>query len=49
MIATINGINLAYTDAGHGTPVVLLRGLDLPQTDGSADALIRDRALDLFR
>jgi len=24
MIATINGINLAYTDAGHGTPVVLL-------------------------
>lgn len=24
MIATINGINLAYTDQGHGTPVVLL-------------------------
>ena len=35
--------------AGEGTPVVLLRGLNLPDTDGSADDLIRPRALDLFR
>jgi hypothetical protein len=29
--------------------VVLLRGLDLPRRDGSAQDLIRERALDLFR
>jgi coenzyme F420-0:L-glutamate ligase/coenzyme F420-1:gamma-L-glutamate ligase len=35
--------------AGEGTPVVLLRGLNLPEADGSAAALIRARELDLFR
>jgi len=35
--------------AGEGTPVVLLRGLNLPAADGSADELIRARELDLFR
>jgi coenzyme F420-0:L-glutamate ligase/coenzyme F420-1:gamma-L-glutamate ligase len=35
--------------ASEGTPVVLLRGLDLPDSQGSADDLIRDRELDLFR
>ena len=39
MIATINGINLAYTDQGRGTPVVLLhafpqnRAMWAPQVD----------------
>ena len=41
--------SLLMGQADEGTPVVLLRGLDLPQTEGSAEALIRDRALDLFR
>ena len=41
--------SLLMGQADEGTPVVLLRGLDLPQNEGSADALIRDRALDLFR
>jgi coenzyme F420-0:L-glutamate ligase/coenzyme F420-1:gamma-L-glutamate ligase len=35
--------------AGEGTPVVLLRGLNLPEADGSAADLIRARELDLFR
>ena len=35
--------------AGEGTPVVLLRGLNLPEADGSATDLIRARELDLFR
>ena len=35
--------------AGEGTPVVLLRGLNFPETDGSANDLIRARELDLFR
>jgi len=35
--------------AGEGTPVVLLRGLNLPDADGSAADLIRARELDLFR
>jgi coenzyme F420-0:L-glutamate ligase/coenzyme F420-1:gamma-L-glutamate ligase len=35
--------------AAEGTPVVLLRGLRLAAADGSADDLIRPRALDLFR
>jgi coenzyme F420-0:L-glutamate ligase/coenzyme F420-1:gamma-L-glutamate ligase len=35
--------------AGEGTPVVLLRGLNLPEADGSASDLIRARELDLFR
>src|SRR3954469_15613407 len=35
--------------AGEGTPVVLLRGLDLPDADGSAADLIRSREIDLFR
>ena len=35
--------------ADEGTPVVLLRGLQLPDADGSAADLIRARELDLFR
>jgi coenzyme F420-0:L-glutamate ligase/coenzyme F420-1:gamma-L-glutamate ligase len=35
--------------AGEGTPVVLLRGLQLPDGDGSAADLHRARELDLFR
>ena len=35
--------------AGEATPVVLLRGLNLPEADGSATDLIRARELDLFR
>jgi coenzyme F420-0:L-glutamate ligase/coenzyme F420-1:gamma-L-glutamate ligase len=35
--------------AGEGTPVVLLHGLNLPATEGSAADLIRARERDLFR
>ncbi len=35
--------------AGEGTPIVLLRGLNLPNADGSAADLIRPREIDLFR
>lgn len=35
--------------AGEGTPVVLLRGLTLPDANGSAADLIRPRNIDLFR
>jgi len=35
--------------AGEGTPVVLLRGLNLPNAGGSAADLIRPRETDLFR
>jgi len=35
--------------AGEGTPVVLLRGLKLPNADQSAADLIRSRETDLFR
>jgi coenzyme F420-0:L-glutamate ligase/coenzyme F420-1:gamma-L-glutamate ligase len=41
--------SLLMGQADEGTPVVLVRGLDLPATDGSVADLIRDRALDLFR
>ncbi len=41
--------SLLMGQADEATPVVLVRGLDLPAADGSADDLIRDRALDLFR
>jgi coenzyme F420-0:L-glutamate ligase/coenzyme F420-1:gamma-L-glutamate ligase len=45
--------SLLMGQADEGTPVVLIRGLDLPPTqamsEGSAQDLIRDRALDLFR
>jgi coenzyme F420-0:L-glutamate ligase/coenzyme F420-1:gamma-L-glutamate ligase len=41
--------SLLMGQANEGTPAVLLRGLKLPQHDGSADELIRPRALDLFR
>jgi coenzyme F420-0:L-glutamate ligase/coenzyme F420-1:gamma-L-glutamate ligase len=41
--------SLLMGQADEGTPVVLLRGLDLPAADGSADDLIRARELDLFR
>ena len=35
--------------AGEGTPIALLRGLNLPDADGSAADLIRPRETDLFR
>src|SRR5262249_12340189 len=40
--------SLLMGQADEGTPVVLLRGLGLPAGEGSAQDLIRDRALDLF-
>ena len=33
----------------EGSPVVLLRGLQLPQDDGKAGDLIRPKAKDLYR
>jgi coenzyme F420-0:L-glutamate ligase/coenzyme F420-1:gamma-L-glutamate ligase len=41
--------SLLMGQAGEGTPAVLLRGLKLPARDGSAQELIRPRAIDLFR
>jgi coenzyme F420-0:L-glutamate ligase/coenzyme F420-1:gamma-L-glutamate ligase len=41
--------SLLMGQADEGTPVVLVRGLDLPAGDGSADHLLRPRELDLFR
>ena len=41
--------SLLMGQANEGTPVVLMRGLNLSGTNGSADDLIRPRALDLFR
>src|SRR6185369_1884483 len=41
--------SLLMGQAGEGTPVVLLRGLNLPDADGSAADLIRPREIDLFR
>jgi coenzyme F420-0:L-glutamate ligase/coenzyme F420-1:gamma-L-glutamate ligase len=41
--------SLLMGQAGEGTPVVLVRGLDVPSADGSADDLLRARELDLFR
>ena len=41
--------SLLMGQAGQGTPVVLLRGLQLPDDDGSAADLRRARELDLFR
>jgi coenzyme F420-0:L-glutamate ligase/coenzyme F420-1:gamma-L-glutamate ligase len=41
--------SLLMGQADEGTPVALVRGLDLPGVDGSADDLLRARELDLFR
>lgn len=41
--------SLLMGQADEGTPVVLIRGLQITAADGSAGDLIRDRALDLFR
>jgi coenzyme F420-0:L-glutamate ligase/coenzyme F420-1:gamma-L-glutamate ligase len=41
--------SLLMGQADEGTPVALVRGLDLPHADGSADDLLRARELDLFR
>ena len=41
--------SLLMGQADEGTPVVLLRGLKLSGTDGSAADLIRSRETDLFR
>ena len=41
--------SLLQGQADEGTPVVLLRGLALPQDAGGADALLRPLADDLFR
>jgi coenzyme F420-0:L-glutamate ligase/coenzyme F420-1:gamma-L-glutamate ligase len=41
--------SLLMGQADEGTPVVLIRGLDLPGGDGSANDLLRPRELDLFR
>jgi coenzyme F420-0:L-glutamate ligase / coenzyme F420-1:gamma-L-glutamate ligase len=41
--------SLLMGQADEGTPVVLLRGLELPAADSSADELLRARERDLFR
>jgi coenzyme F420-0:L-glutamate ligase / coenzyme F420-1:gamma-L-glutamate ligase len=41
--------SLLMGQADEGTPVVLVRGLELPASTGSADDLIRAREFDLFR
>lgn len=41
--------SLLMGQADEGTPIVLIRGLDLPEADASAADLIRPRELDLFR
>jgi coenzyme F420-0:L-glutamate ligase / coenzyme F420-1:gamma-L-glutamate ligase len=41
--------SLLMGQADEGTPVVLVRGLELPQVDSSADDLLRARERDLFR
>jgi coenzyme F420-0:L-glutamate ligase / coenzyme F420-1:gamma-L-glutamate ligase len=41
--------SLLMGQADEGTPAVLLRGLDLPRAEGSADDLLRAREIDLFR
>jgi coenzyme F420-0:L-glutamate ligase/coenzyme F420-1:gamma-L-glutamate ligase len=43
------GASLLMGQADEGTPVALLRGLRLPEGDGSAADLHRARKLDLFR
>ena len=40
---------LSWLAWAAGTPVVLIRGLDLPDAAGSGDDLLRPRELDLFR
>jgi coenzyme F420-0:L-glutamate ligase / coenzyme F420-1:gamma-L-glutamate ligase len=41
--------SLLMGQAGEGRPIVLVRGLDLPDAAGTADDLIRPREIDLFR
>jgi len=41
--------SLLQGQAAEGTPVVLVRGLDLPAAEGGADVLVRPAADDLFR
>jgi coenzyme F420-0:L-glutamate ligase/coenzyme F420-1:gamma-L-glutamate ligase len=40
---------LIMGQAGEGTPVVLIRGLDLPPGDGRATDLVRPKEADLYR
>ena len=41
--------SLLMGQASEGTPVVLIRGLNISGANGSADDLLRPRALDMFR
>ncbi len=41
--------SLLMGQAAEGTPVVLIRGLELPDVAGKADDLIRPKSLDLYR
>lgn len=41
--------SLLMGQAAEGTPVVLIRGLDLPAIEGQAKDLIRPKSLDLYR
>jgi coenzyme F420-0:L-glutamate ligase/coenzyme F420-1:gamma-L-glutamate ligase len=40
---------LLMGQSAEGLPVVLVRGLDLPEADGRASDLVRPRELDLYR
>jgi coenzyme F420-0:L-glutamate ligase/coenzyme F420-1:gamma-L-glutamate ligase len=41
--------SLLMGQAAEGTPVILIRGLDLPAKDGKAGDLIRPKSMDLYR
>jgi coenzyme F420-0:L-glutamate ligase/coenzyme F420-1:gamma-L-glutamate ligase len=41
--------SLLMGQAAEGTPVVLIRGLKLPEIEGQAADLIRPKAFDLYR
>jgi coenzyme F420-0:L-glutamate ligase/coenzyme F420-1:gamma-L-glutamate ligase len=41
--------SLLMGQAAEGTPVVLIRGLQLPDIEGKAADLIRSKALDLYQ
>jgi coenzyme F420-0:L-glutamate ligase/coenzyme F420-1:gamma-L-glutamate ligase len=42
-------VGLLMGQAAEGMPVVLVRGLNLPTTDGKAADLVRPKEMDLYR
>jgi coenzyme F420-0:L-glutamate ligase/coenzyme F420-1:gamma-L-glutamate ligase len=41
--------SLLMGQAAEGTPVILIRGLDLPAREGKAGDLIRPKPMDMYR